>query len=199
MKKTLAIATLILIIPFTISVSAQKRRPIRPNTTTKPPEARVARNPAPPLIPQYEAASGNNPNRVILPSSFVGNRKGAQFIKMYVRYIYDNYWHRIGRLNNVSIMFGMNPKSRVCADKCQFIMNIDGKEVKVYGDGKASLLADGSFSETATVWMRPEVFKTIAEAKEISVQIGSVSFNLTEQQMEGLRQMLPFLKIRRLP
>jgi hypothetical protein len=47
--------------------------------------------------------------------------------------------------------------------------------------------------------MRPEVFKTIAEAKEISVQIGSVSFNLTKQQMDGLRQMPPFLKIRRLP
>jgi hypothetical protein len=196
MKKALAIGALFLSILFTISVSAQKRRPIRPNTTTKSPEARAARNPAPPLIPQYEAASGNNPNRVILPSSFVGNPKGATFIKMYVRYIYDNYWHQIGHLNNVSIMFGMNPKNRVCADECQFTMNIDGKEVKVNGEGSASFLASGTFIETATVWMRPEVFKTIAEAKEISVQIGSVSFNLTGQQMEGLRQMLPFLKIR---
>jgi len=118
---------------------------------------------------------------------------------MYARYVYDEYWYRIGRQNNVGITFGMNPKSRVCADECQFIMNIDGQEVKVNGSGMASILDNGSVSETTTVWVRPEVFKTIAEAKEISVQIGSVSFNLTKQQLDGLRQLIPFLRFRSLP
>jgi len=118
---------------------------------------------------------------------------------MYVRYVYDDYWWQIARLNEVSIAFGMNPNKRVCADKCHFVIKVDGQAVEVSGDGSASSLADGSISETVSVWMRPEAFQKIALAKKISGEVGSVSFDLTEQQMEGLRQMLPFLRIRKLP
>jgi hypothetical protein len=93
----------------------------------------------------------------------------------------------------------MSPESRVCSDECHYSMNLDGKEIKVVGTGSVKTLNDGSLSEMVIVWMRPQSFKKIAEAKEISVQINSVSFNLTEQQMEGLRQMVPFLRYRLLP
>jgi hypothetical protein len=196
-KKAIVLTTLILITLFSTSVFAQKRRPISRDKTAAPPPA--AKDAEPALVPQYEAASGNSPNRVTLSWSFVGDPKGAQFIKMYVSYVYDDHWWQVGRLNEVAITFGMNPKTRVCADECQFIVNIDGTPLKVAGNGSAALLNDGSTSETVGVWMRPEAFKKFAEAKTISIQVGSVNFNLTAQQMEGLRQMLPFLRIRSLP
>jgi hypothetical protein len=112
LKKVQVLTTVILMIFSTAAVSAQKRQPNRrntrtqspkaPNTTTQSPNAPVANIPDPPLIPTYEAASKNNPNRVILPVSDVGNPKGAKLIRMFVRYAYDNNWKEIGHLNEVA-------------------------------------------------------------------------------------------------
>lgn len=195
-RKSLLLVTLILIILFTVSAFAQKRR-----STTKPHQRpnSVAEKTDPPPVPKYEPARGNEPNRVSLPWSFVGNPKSAKSIKMHVRYIYDDRWHEIGHLNDVAMIIGMEVVSRVCADVCRFTIIIDGESIQFNGEDKYRVLDNNSKSEVLSIWLAPERFKKMAESKEISFKINDVSFNLTTKQMKGLKEMTPFLKIRYKP
>lgn len=120
-------------------------------------------------------------------------------MKFMVNYAYDGEWWYANHLNDVSFLFGMLTKERVCGESCELTLILDGYRWRRTVEGNATPLSDGYMSETISFWMRPEVFQRIAAAKKIEVEIGRVTCQLTEAQLTGMRQIVPYLKIRLLP
>jgi hypothetical protein len=57
-------------------------------------------------------------------------------------------------------------------------------------------MGDGTVNEFVSKWMSLKVFKKITEAQKIQVRMGSVFFSLSDQQIKGLHQIMPFLRFR---
>jgi hypothetical protein len=153
-----------------------------------------------PLTPQYEYDSVTGITRVILPSSPVEGASGASFVGFSAKYAYDSEWRYAGTMNEVLLFFGMVARGQVCPGECQLTLTVDGErasfEVEAQGEPDDG---SGTRSQAVSFWLKPQAFRRLANARSISAQVGGVSFRLTERQMEGMRQMLPFLKERFFP
>jgi hypothetical protein len=150
------------------------------------------------LIPKYEYDNFTGVTRVSLPPSPVEGASGATFIKFGARYAYDREWRNVGTMNEVMLFFGMAAREQVCPGRCQLTLTADGErssfEVEVQSQPNGDTLG-----QTASLWLKPQAFRRLAGASRVEVQIGEVTFRLTARQMEGLRQMIPFLKERLIP
>jgi hypothetical protein len=153
---------------------------------------------SPLLIPKYEYDNFTGVTRVSLPLSPVEGASGATNIEFGARYDYDKEWRNAGTMNEVMLFFGMAAREQVCPGRCQLTLTADGEresyEVEVQSQPNGDTLG-----QTASVWLKPQAFRRLAGASRVEVQIGDVRFRLTARQMEGLRQMLPFLKERLIP
>jgi len=150
----------------------------------------------PQLVPQYENDPSSGVTRVSLPLSPVEDSRGASLIEFGARYAYDKEWRDIGTMNEVMLFFGMSAKSPICPDKCLLTMIMDGERSSREVQIQIKPATDGSLSQSVSIWLTPQSFRKLAAARRVDVQIASVSFRLTERQMEGLRKMIPFLKER---
>lgn len=153
---------------------------------------------SPPLIPEYEYDNFTGVTRVSLPLSPVEGASGASNVEFGARYAYDKEWRNAGTMNEVMLFFGMAAREQVCPGRCQLTLTADGEresfEVEVQSQPNGDTLG-----QTASVWLKPQAFRRLASASRIEVQIGGVAFRLTARQMEGVRQMVPFLKERLIP
>jgi hypothetical protein len=150
----------------------------------------------PPLVPRYENDPSSGVTRVSLPLSLVEGSRGASFVEFSARYAYDKEWRDIGTMNEVMLFFGMSAKSPICQGKCLLTMIIDGERSSRNVQVQTKPTPDGGLSQSVSIWLTPQSFRKVAAARTVDVQIASVSFRLTERQMEGLRKMIPFLKER---
>jgi hypothetical protein len=152
-----------------------------------------------PLTPQYEYDSFTGVTRVILPLSPVEGASGASFVEFSAKYAYDKEWRYAGTMNEVMLFFGMAARGQVCPGRCQLTLTVDGErssfEVEVQGEPGDG----GARGQTMSFWLKPQGFRRLAAARSISVQVGGVTFRLTARQMEGMREMIPFLKERFFP
>lgn len=150
------------------------------------------------LTPKYEYDNFTGVTRVSLPLSPVEGASGASHVEFGARYAYDKEWRNAGTMNEVMLFFGMAAREQVYPGRCQLTLTADGDresfEVEVQSQPNGDTLG-----QTASVWLKPQAFRRLAAASRIEVQIGGVAFRLTARQMEGLRQMIPFLKERLIP
>ncbi len=153
----------------------------------------------PPLMPQYEHDQFSGITRVNLPLSPVEGATGASNIQFGSRYAYAKEWRSIGTMNEVMLLFGMTARGEVCPRRCQLMLTVDGERSNFEVEVQSKPAGNGVLSQTVSFWLKPQAFRRLAAARNIDVQVGSVTFRLTDRQMEGLRQMLPFLKERLLP
>jgi hypothetical protein len=154
---------------------------------------------ASPLAPQYEYDSFSGVTRVSLPRSQVEGARGAAFVEFGVRYAYDKEWRYAGTMNEVMLFFGMTAQGQVCPGRCQLTLTVDGERSSFEVEVQSKPADGGARSQTISFWLKPQAFKRLATARSIGVQVGGVIFHLTARQMEGMRQMIPFLKERALP
>jgi hypothetical protein len=153
----------------------------------------------PPLTPQYEYDQFSGVTRVNLPLSPVDGERGASNIQFGSRYAYAKEWPYAGTMNEVMLLFGMTARGEVCPRRCQLALTVDGERFNFEVEGQSKPASNGTISQTVSFWLKPQAFRRLAAARDVDVQVGSVAFSLTERQMAGLRQMLPFLKERMLP
>jgi hypothetical protein len=149
-----------------------------------------------PLVPEYEHDQYSGISRVDLKWSPVQEWSGANVVKLYVRYVYARDWMQIGTQNDVLLAFSINAAKRICSERCVYTLIIDGYEQPVSAESAITQMGDGTVNEFVSKWMSPKVFKKITEAQKIQVRMGGVSFSLSDQQTEGLRQIVPFLRFR---
>ncbi len=153
----------------------------------------------PPLMPHYEYDQFSGVTRVNLPLSPVEGATGAYNIQFSSRYAYAKEWRSAGTMNEVMLFFGMTAQGEVCPRRCQLTLTVDGERSNFEVEVQSKPAGNGALSQTVSFWLRPQSFRRLAAARNVDVQIGSVTFRLTNRQSEGLRQMLPFLKERLLP
>lgn len=151
-----------------------------------------------PLTPQYEYDNFTGVTRVSLPLSPVEGASGASNVEFGARYAYDKEWRNAGAMNEVMLFFGMAARERVCPVRCQLTLTADGERESFEIELQSQPNGD-TLGQTASVWLKPQAFRRLAAASRVEVQIGGVTFRLTVRQMEGLRQMVPFLKERLIP
>lgn len=153
----------------------------------------------PPLMPRYEHDQFSGVTRVNLPLSPVEGATGASNIQFGSRYAYAKEWRSAGTMNEVLILFGMTAGGEVCPRRCQLTLTVNGERSSFEVEVQSKPAGNGALSQTISFWLRPQAFRRLATASNVDVQVGSVTFRLTDRQMDGLRQMLPFLKERLLP
>ena len=152
-----------------------------------------------PLTPQYEYDSVTGVTRVILPLSPVEGASGASFVGFSAKYAYDSEWRYAGTMNEVLLFFGMAARGQVCPGECQLTLTVDGERASFEVEVQSEPDDGGIHGQAVSFWLKPQAFRRLANARSISVQVGGVSFRLTARQMEGMRQMLPYLKERFFP
>ena len=153
----------------------------------------------PPLVPQYEYDQFSGVTRVNLPLSPAEGATGASNIQFSSRYAYAKEWRSAGTMNEVMLLFGMTARGEVCPGRCQLTLTVDGERSSFEVELQSKPAGNGVLSQTVSFWLKPQSFRRLAAARNVDVEVGSVAFRLTARQMEGLRQMLPFLKERLLP
>jgi hypothetical protein len=146
-----------------------------------------------PLAPQYEYDNFTGVTRVSLPLSPVEGASGASNVEFGARYAYAKEWRNAGTMNEVMLFFGMAAREQVCPGRCQLTLTADGERESFEVELQSQTNGD-TLGQTASLWLKPQAFRRLASASRIEVQIGGVAFRLTARQMEGLRQMVPFLK-----
>jgi hypothetical protein len=181
----------------TFTVEAQRRRPRSTKPSPNPP-ANVVLDER--LIPRYEYDRGEGITRVFLGWSSVEgiSEKGAD-VRFTVRYLHDDEWRYIGHLNDVMIYFMIIAKNPVCSGVCTVALTLDGLRKESTIKSTSTPKANGIFEQQIINQIRPEAFKTLAAGKALEVEIGTIKFRLTKHQMEAMRQMIPFMKVRALP
>lgn len=208
MNTTILPLSLILTLFVVTPISAQKRssrqrerQPARPvasrkaNTPATRPRLAQPLKPLP-LVPEYEYEQNTGITRVLLNWSPVEEQSGANNVRFYVRYVYAKDWMQFGTQNDVLLGFAINTPKGVCSEDCVYTLFVDDYEQPVRATSQATKMADGTINETITRWMPPKVFKKITEAQKIRARIGSVTLRLSDSQIEGMRQMVPFLRFR---
>lgn len=163
---------------------------------SRPGRAHPVKPPLLPLVPEYTYDEHSGLSRVILDWSPVEEQTGANNVRFYIRYVYAKDWMQIGALNEVAFGFAVNSPHRICPDECRYTLIIDDYEQPVGATSQATNMGDGSINETILKWMPPKVFKKITEAKRLQVKVGAVTFRLSDRQIEGMRQVVPFLRFR---
>jgi hypothetical protein len=153
----------------------------------------------PPLMPQYAYDQFSGVTRVNLPLSPVEGATGASNIQFGSRYAYAKEWRSAGTMNEVMFLFGMTARGEVCPRRCQLTLTVDGERSSFEVEVQSKPAGNGVLSQTVSFWLKPQSFRRLAAARNVDVHVGSVTFRLTDRQMDGLRQMLPFLKERILP
>lgn len=181
----------------TPAVEAQRRRP---RSTKKSPSQPVSVVLEEPLFPRYEYDRDRGINRVFLGWSSVEriSEEGAD-VKFTVRYLYDDEWRQIGHLNDVMLYFMLTARNRVCSGMCTVAIILDGERKVSTIRSTSTAKGNGLFEQEIINQIRPEAFKTLAAGTALEVEIGTIKFRLTKHQMEAMRQMVPFLKVRALP
>jgi hypothetical protein len=153
----------------------------------------------PPLMPQYQYDQFSGVTRVNLPLSPIEGATGASNIQFGSRYAYAREWRSACTMNEVLLLFGMTARGEVCPRRCQLSLTVDGERFNFEVEGQSKPASNGVLSQTVSFWLKPQSFRRLAAGRNVDVQVGSVTFRLTDRQMDGLRQMLPFLKERMFP
>jgi hypothetical protein len=181
----------------TFTVEAQRRRPRSTKKSSSQPASVALEEP---LVPQYEYDRDRGINRVFLGwSSVEGISEEGADVKFTVRYLYDDEWRYIGHLNDVMLYFMITAKNPVCSEVCTVALTLDGERKVGTINSTSTPKGNGIFEQQIINQIRPEAFKTLASGKVLEVEIGTIKFRLTKRQMEAMRQMITFIKVRALP
>jgi len=208
MNKTNTLFTFVTIFLIVIPASGQKRDSRRQGkqssrtvisrkinqSATRPRKAQPAK--LLPLVPEYEYDQYSGTSRVDLKGSPVEEQSGASDVRLFVRYVYAKDWMQIGTQNDVLVAFSINVQKRVCTDDCMYTLILDGYEQPVRAASSVTQMGDGTINEFISKWMSPKVFKKITEAQTIQVKVGGVRFRLSDRQIDGMRQIVSFLRFR---
>ena len=190
-------ALLIVALLCTYTSEAQRRKSrVRKKSPSQPASVRLEE----PLVPQYEYDRDRGISRVFLGwSSVEGISVEGADIRFTVRYVHDDEWRYVGHLNDVMLYFMITAKNPVCSGMCTVALTLDGERQASTIKSTSTPKGNGVFEQQIINQIRPEAFKTLAAGKMLEVEIGTIKFRLTKQQMEGMRQMIPFIKVRALP
>ena len=189
----------LLIVTFlcTDSIEAQRRKP---RSAKKAPSQPASVRFEEPIVPRYEYDRDRGISRVFLGwSSVEGISVAGADIKFTVRYVHDDEWRYVGHLNDVMLYFMITAKNPVCSGVCTVALTLDGERQASTLNSSSIPKGNGLFEQQIINQIRPEAFKTLAAGKILEVEIGTIKFRLTKQQMEAMRQMIPFMKVRALP